>query len=568
MSITASIPAAGAAQALAKARTGISGLDEVTFGGLPAGRPTLICGGPGCGKTLLATTFLVNGAIIFNEPGVFVSFEETSDDLIKNVASLGYDLGALVARKKIAIDFVRVERSEIEETGEYDLEGLFVRLDYAIKSIGAKRVVLDTLEMLFAGLGDTQILRAEIRRLFAWLKQRNVTAIITAEQGEGSLTRYGIEEYVSDCVFLLDNRVSDQITTRRLRVVKYRGSAHGTNEYPFLIDAQGVSVLPVTSAGLAHAASDEVISTGVPGLNQMLGAGGFYRGTSILVSGTAGTGKTSLAANFIEAVCERGERCLYFAFEESPAQIIRNMRSIGLDLQPRVDAGLLRFEAARPSLFGLEMHLARMYREIEEFAPAAAVLDPISALRGETGDVHSMLLRVIDLLKSRGITAFLTNLLSVEGMDKSDAGMSSLMDTWLSLVQLETNGERNRGIYVLKSRGMNHSNQNREYQLTSQGVKLVDAYLGGSGVLTGSARIAQEMVDAASTVRRTQDNERKQRDIQRKRAALERQIAELRAELESEEEEARNTLQHDDELEKRLQAERRAMAIQRGGTAS
>ena len=568
MSITATIPAARAVQTLAKARTGISGLDEVTFGGLPAGRPTLVCGGPGCGKTLLATTFLVNGAVMFNEPGVFVSFEETSDDLIKNVASLGYDLGALVARKKIAIDFVRVERSEIEETGEYDLEGLFVRLDYAIKSVGAKRVVLDTLEMLFAGLGDTQILRAEIRRLFAWLKQRDVTAIITAEQGEGKLTRYGIEEYVSDCVFLLDNRVSDQITTRRLRVVKYRGSAHGTNEYPFLIDAQGVSVLPVTSAGLAHAASDEVISTGIPGLNQMLGAGGFYRGTSILVSGTAGTGKTSLAAHFVEAVCSRGERCLYFAFEESPAQIIRNMRSIGLDLQPRVDAGLLRFEAARPSLFGLEMHLARMYREIEEFAPAAAVLDPISALRGETGDVHSMLLRVIDLLKSRGITAFLTNLLSVEGMDKSDAGMSSLMDTWLSLVQLEMNGERNRGIYVLKSRGMNHSNQIREYQLTSQGVKLVDAYLGGSGVLTGSARIAQEMVDAASTVRRAQDSERKQRDIQRKRAALERQIAELRAELESEEEEARKSLQHDEELEKRLQAEKRAMVIQRGGTAS
>jgi circadian clock protein KaiC len=568
MSITKSMPAADTAHALAKARTGIAGLDEVTFGGLPAGRPTLICGGPGCGKTLLATTFLVNGAVMFNEPGVFVSFEETSDDLIKNVASLDYDLGALIAQKKIAIDFVRVERSEIEETGEYDLEGLFVRLDYAIKSVGAKRVVLDTLEMLFAGLGDTQILRAEIRRLFAWLKQRNVTAIITAEQGEGALTRYGIEEYVSDCVFLLDNRVSDQITTRRLRIVKYRGSAHGTNEYPFLIDAQGVSVLPVTSAGLAHAASNEVISTGIPGLNQMLGAGGFYIGTSILVSGTAGTGKTSLAAHFVEAVCARGERCLYFAFEESPAQIVRNMRSIGLDLQPRIDAGLLRFEAARPSLFGLEMHLARMYREIEEFAPAAVVLDPISALRAETGDVHSMLLRVIDLLKSRGITAFLTNLLSVEGMDKSDAGMSSLMDTWLSLVQLESNGERNRGIYVLKSRGMNHSNQIREYQLTSQGVKLVDAYLGSSGVLTGSARIAQEMVDAASTVRRAQDNERKQRDIQRKRAALERQIAELRAELESEEEEARKSLQHDEELEKRLQAEKRAMAVQRGGKAS
>ena len=568
MSITASIPVAETAQALAKARTGITGLDEITFGGLPAGRPTLICGGPGCGKTLLATTFLVNGVVLFDEPGVFMSFEESSDDLIQNVASLGYDLGALVAQKKIAIDFVRVERSEIEESGEYDLEGLFVRLDYAIKSVNAKRVVLDTLEVLFAGLGDTQILRAEIRRLFAWLKQRNVTAMITAEQGAGALTRFGIEEYVSDCVLMLDNRVVNQITTRRLRVVKYRGSAHGTNEYPFLIDAKGVSVLPITSAGLAHSASDVVISSGIPGLNQMLGAGGFYRGTSILVSGTAGTGKTSLAAHFVEAVCARGERCLYFAFEESPAQIIRNMRSIGLDLQPHVDAGLLRFEAARPSLFGLEMHLARMYREIEEFAPAAAVLDPISALRAETGDVHSMLLRVIDLLKSRGITAFLTNLLSVEGMDKSDAGMSSLMDTWLSLVQLESNGERNRGIYVLKSRGMNHSNQIREYQLTSQGVKLVDAYLGSSGVLTGSARIAQEIVDAAAAVRRTQDNERKQRDIQRKRAALERQIAELRAELESEEENARKSLQHNEELEKRMQDERRAMAIQRGGKAS
>src|ERR1700735_2446086 len=555
-------------QTLAKARTGISGLDEVTFGGLPAGRPTLICGGAGCGKTLLAATFLVNGAVMFDEPGVFMSFEESSADLIQNVASLGYDLAALVEQKKIAMDVVRVERSEIEESGEYDLEGLFVRLGFAIKSVGAKRVILDTLEVLFAGLGDTHILRGEVRRLFAWLKEQNVTAIVTAEQGEGTLTRFGIEEYVSDCVLLLDNRGVDQITTRRLRVVKYRGSAHGTNEYPFLIDAQGVSVLPVTSAGLAHAASDEVISTGIPGLNQMLGAGGFYIGTSILVSGTAGTGKTSLAAHFIEAVCARGQRCLYFAFEESPAQIIRNMRSIGLDLQPRVDAGLLRFEAARPSLFGLEMHLARMYREIEEFAPAAAVLDPISALRGDSGDVDSMLLRIIDLLKKQGITAVLTNLLSVEGMDKSDAGMSSLMDTWLSLVQLETNGERNRGIYVLKSRGMNPSNQIREYQLTSQGVKLVDAYLGGSGVLTGSARIAQEMVDAASSLRRTQDNERKQRDIQRKRAALERQIAELRAELESEEEEARKSLQRDEELEKRLQAERRAMAIQRGGNVS
>ena len=540
----------------------------MTFGGLPAGRPTLICGGPGCGKTLLAATFLVNGAVMFDEPGVFMSFEESSADLIQNVASLGYDLGALVEQKKIAMDFVRVERSEIEESGEYDLEGLFVRLGYAIKTVGAKRVVLDTLEVLFAGLGDTQILRAELRRLFAWLKDQNVSAIITAERGAGALTRFGLEEYVSDCVLLLDNRVDNQITTRRLRVVKYRGSVHGTNEYPFLIDAPGISVLPVTSAGLAHGASDAVISTGVPGLNQMLGVGGFYRGTSVLVTGTAGTGKTSLAAHFVESVCARGERCLYFAFEESPAQIVRNMRSIGLDLQPRIDAGLLRFEAARPSLFGMEMHLARMYREIEDFAPAAAVLDPISALRGESGDVHSMLLRIIDLLKSRGITAFLTNLLSAQSMDQTDAGVSSLMDTWISLVQLESNGERNRGIYVLKSRGMNHSNQIREYQLTSNGVKLVEAYLGSAGVLTGTARVTQEAADVASAARRARESERQSREIQRKRASLERQISELRAALEAEEEEARKALEYDRELEQRLLAERQAMAARRGGASS
>ena len=551
--------------ALKKARTGIMGLDQITMGGLPASRPTLICGGPGCGKTLLATSFLINGAILFGEPGVFMSFEESTEDLIQNVASLGYDLGGLIAQKKIALDFVRVERSEIEESGEYDLEGLFVRLGYAIKSVGAKRVVLDTLEVLFAGLGDTQILRSELRRLFAWLKDQGVSAIITAERGTGALTRFGLEEYVSDCVLLLDHRVSNQVTTRRLRIVKYRGSAHGTNEYPFLIDTKGISVLPVTSAGLEHDASEVVISTGVIGLDQMLGVGGFYRGSSNLVSGTAGTGKTSLAAYFVEAACARGERCLYFAFEESPAQIVRNMRSIGLDLQPRVDAGLLRFEAARPSLFGLEMHLARMYREIEEFAPAVVVLDPISALRGDTGDVHAMLLRVIDLLKSREITAFLTNLLPVRGKtDHEDAGMSSLMDTWLSLVQLESNGERNRGLYVLKARGMNHSNQIREYQLTSKGVKLVEAYLGSAGVLTGSARITQEALDAAETARRTRESERKRREIDRRRAVLERQIGEMRAALEAEEDEMRRSLEHDAEFERKVQTDREVMAIQRG----
>jgi circadian clock protein KaiC len=554
----------GPGRALPKAGTGIIGLDDVTCGGLPAGRPTLVCGGPGCGKTLLAATFLVNGALMFDEPGVFMSFEESNADLVQNVASLGYNLSQLVMQKKLAIDYVRVERSEIEEAGEYDLEGLFVRLGHAIDSIGAKRVVLDTLEVLFAGLGDTQLLRAELRRLFAWLKERKVTAVITAERGAGDLTRFGLEEYVSDCVLLLDNRVSNQITTRRLRVVKYRGSAHGTNEYPFLIDTEGISVLPVTSAGLGHSASDVVISTGVAGLNRMLGVGGFYRGTSVLVSGTAGTGKTSLASHFADAVCARGERCLYFSFEESPAQIVRNMRSIGLDLQPRIDAQLLRFEAARPSLFGLEMHLTRMYREIELFNPAAVVLDPISALRGDAGDVHAMLLRVIDMLKSRGITAFFTNLMSMQGMDELNASVSSLMDTWLSLVQLESNGERNRGIYVLKSRGMDHSNQIREYQLTSQGVKLVDAYLGSAGVLTGSARMSQESADAAAAARRAEESERRRREIARKRASLERQISDLRAALEAEEEEARKTQEYDEEMERRLQSERRAMALQRG----
>jgi circadian clock protein KaiC len=560
--------AAASLPSLPKARTGIKGLDDVTLGGFPAGRPTLVCGGPGCGKTLLATSFLVNGAVMFGEPGVFMTFEESGADLMQNVSSLGYDLAELAAGKMIAVDFVRVERSEIEESGEYDLEGLFVRLSHAIKQIGAKRVVLDTLEVLFAGLGDTQILRAELRRLFAWLKERRVSAIITAERGTGALTRFGLEEYVSDCVVLLDNRVDEQITTRRLRIVKYRGSAHGTNEYPFLIDRRGISVLPVTSAGLAHDASGEVISTGIPGLNHMLGVGGFYLGTSVLVTGTAGTGKTSLASHFVESVCARGERCLFFAFEESPAQIVRNMRSIGLDLQPRVDSGLLRFEAARPSLFGLEMHLARMYREIEEFSPAAVVLDPISALRGESGDIHSMLLRVIDLLKSRQITAYLTNLLADGRAGTTDAGVSSLMDTWISLTQLESNGERNRGLYVLKSRGMNHSNQIREYQLTSQGVNLVDAYLGSAGVLTGSARITQEAIDQAATQRRLQEARSRQREGERKRAALERQIAEMRAALEAEEVEAGEAAEHAEQLERRIAGERAAMALRRGAKSS
>jgi circadian clock protein KaiC len=551
--------------ALAKAATGISGFDEITLGGLPAGRPTLVCGGPGCGKTLFAMTFLVNGATQFGEPGVFMSFEEASEDLVQNVVSLGYDVQKLVDDKRLALDYVRVEKGEIEEAGEYDLDGLFVRLGYAIDQIGAKRVVLDTLEVLFAGLGNSDILRAELRRLFAWLKEKGVTAVITAERGEGSLTRYGLEEYISDCVLLLDNRVEHQITTRRIRVVKYRGSAHGTNEYPFLIDDQGISVLPITSAGLSHSTNNDAVSTGVASLDGMLGIGGFYRGSSVLISGTAGTGKTSLANHFVEAACRRGEKCLYFAFEESPAQIVRNMRSIGIDLEPMIASGLLRFEAARPSLFGLEMHLARMHREIENFKPDVVVLDPISSLRGEQGEVHSALLRVIDLLKSRGTTALLTNLNSAGHMvEGTDLGMSSLMDTWLSLVHVETNGERNRGLYILKSRGMSHSNQVREFEITSSGVKLVSTYLGSGGVLTGSARIAREAADAAETLRRTQESARKRRDMERRRAAVNRQIAELQASLEAEEDEVSEWLAQDEARENSYLTERDAMATRRG----
>ena len=529
MDQAAKLEAATHPSRLAKTPTGIAGFDAITFGGLPRGRPSLICGRAGCGKTLFAITFLVEGATVFNEPGVFMSFEETSEDLAQNVASLGCDLPALTAAGKLVMDHVRIERGEIEETGEYDLEGLFVRLGYAIRTIGAKRVVLDTLEALFSGLQNAAVLRSELRRLFGWLKELGVTAIITAERGESGLTRHGMEEYVSDCVVLLENHVHDNITTRRLRVVKYRGSAHGTNEYPFLIDEQGISVLPVTSAGLEHDTSDERVSTGIAGLDAMLGAGGFYRGSSILISGAAGTGKTSLASHFVEAACRRGERCLYFAYEESPQQIVRNMRSVGVDLAPWVESGLLRFEAARPSLYGLEMHLARMQRDIDAVQPSAVILDPISSLRGDPADVHATLLRMIDLLKSRGITAIMTNLASsVHAVDKTDQGMSSLMDTWLSVVNLESNGERNRGLYVLKSRGMSHSNQVREFQMTSAGVKLVDAYVGPAGVLIGSARLAHEAQESRARQRRAQEVERTRREIARKRDALDAEERDLR----------------------------------------
>jgi circadian clock protein KaiC len=473
---------------LKKSPTGIEGLDEVTGGGLPTGRPTIVCGGPGCGKTMLGIEFLVRGATQFDEPGVFMAFEETPEDITQNVASLGFDLKDLSARKKLFLDYVHVERSEIQETGEYDLEGLFIRLQHAIDSVGAKRVVLDTLEALFSGFSNQGILRAELRRLFRWLKDRNMTTVITAERGDGALTRYGLEEYVSDCVILLDHRVAGQLSTRRLRIVKYRGSVHGTNEYPFLIDEHGISVLPITSFGLNHRAPAQRISSGIPDLDQLLEGKGYYRGSTILVSGTAGSGKTSIASHFVEAACKRQERCLYLSFEESVAQVTRNMHSVGIDLQPWVKKGLLQFHGVRPTEHGLEMHLARLHKMIDQFKPSVVVIDPITNLISEDGDqeIQSMLMRLIDFLKANQITAVFTSLtVSGKHAEQSEVGISSLTDTWIVLRELEQNGQRNRGLYVVKSRGMAHSNQIREFLLTRDGVKLVPA-LGAGGVHRGA----------------------------------------------------------------------------------
>jgi circadian clock protein KaiC len=460
---------------LPKTLTGIRGLDEITRGGLPSGRPTLVCGGPGSGKTLLALTFLVHGTVRFDEPGVLLTFEENADEIASDVASLGFDLPRLIGDGKLAVDYVRVERGEIEETGEYDLEGLFVRLEHAIRTVGAKRVVLDTIESLFAGLKNDAILRSELRRLFRWLKHRGVTAVITGERGEGLLTRQGLEEYVSDAVILLDHRVHDQVSTRRLRVVKYRGSYHGTNEYPFLIDTDGISVLPVSSLALQHQAGLERVSSGVARLDEMLSGQGYYRGSTILVSGTAGTGKTSLAAHFLDAACRRGERCLCFLFEESPAQLLRNMRSIGVDLEPWVASGLLQFHADRPSRYGLETHLVTMHQVVASFRPSVTVIDPVTNLMtvGTHSDVQAMLTRMIDHLKTENITAMLTSLMPGQTeIERTETTISSLMDTWIVLANDAVDGRHQRGLYVLKSRGMAHSNDLHEFALTDRGMEL------------------------------------------------------------------------------------------------
>lgn len=551
---------------LPKVPTNIQGLDEITGGGLPKGRPTLVCGGAGCGKTLFAMEFLVRGATLFKEPGVFISLEETEKELTANVSSLGFDLNDLVKKKKIWLEHIHVERGEIEQHGEYDLKGLFVRIHHAIESIKAKRVVLDTIESLFSALPNPTIVRTELRRLFGWLKNKGVTTVITGERGNGTLTRQGLEEYVSDCVILLDHRVANQSSIRRLRIVKYRGSTHGTNEYPFLIDEDGFSILPVTSLGLKHITSNERISSGISRLDTMLSGKGYYRGSTILVSGTAGTGKTSLAAQFVEAACKRGERVLYFAFEESPSQFMRNMSSIGINLEPWVKKKLLHFHATRPTLHGLEHHLTKTIKLISKMEPQVVILDPIDAfvMGDNQTEVKIMLLRLVDYLKMRNITALFASLTNGDGYQElTDMSISSLIDTWLLLRDIEIGGERNRGLYILKSRGMAHSNQIREFKLTSNGIELLDVYVGPEGVLTGSARLSQEAKNNEEQFLRQQEIERKQLGLELKRAAAHAQIVVLQSELKAEESETLKIIEMEKAKTERFAHDQKKMAESR-----
>jgi circadian clock protein KaiC len=551
---------------LQKARTGIAGFDEITKGGVPQGRPTIVCGGPGCGKTMFAVEFLVRGATEFGEPGVLMTFEETAAEMNKNVKSLGFDLDDLAARKKLVMDYVRIEPAEIQETGAYDLEGLFIRLQYAVDKIGAKRVVLDTLEAVFSGFSNQGLLRAEIRRLFCWLKDRGLTTVVTAERSDGTLTRYGLEEYVSDCVLFLDQRVNEQVSTRRMRVIKYRGSSHGANEYPFLIDEQGFSVLPSTSMGLDHAVSSQRISSGVKELDEMLEGKGYFRGSSILVSGTAGSGKSSLGAHLAEQTCKEGKRCLHIAFEESPAQTMRNMRSIGINLAPYVKKGLLRLEAWRPTQGGLEMHLLRIHKLVERHKPDVVIVDPVSNLdAGNTSEVHAMLMRLMDFFKTKNITAFLTALTQGgQALERTEVQISSLSDTWLLVRDLELNGERNRCLYVLKSRGMANSNQVREFVMTKNGIRLLPVYVGGGTVLTGSARLSQEAREKAGEILRLQEMKEKNKALEAKRKALEAKIAAMRAEFAEEEERLAQGIKREEERERILARDLAAMASLRG----
>ncbi len=548
---------------LEKSPSGINGLDEITEGGLPKGRPTLICGSAGCGKTMFAMHFLVHGAEN-GEPGVFVSFEETQEELETNFKSLGIDLKTLEEQKKFLVEYIYLERSEIEETGEFDLEGLFIRLQYAVEQIGAKRIVIDTIEALFSGLPNEFIIRSELRRLFSWIKSQGLTAVITGEKGENTLTRYGLEEYVADCVIVVDSTTINKVATRNLTIIKYRGSSHGSNEYPFLITANGISILPITSIGLAHEAPTEHIPTGVEQLDSMLDGKGYFKGSSVLVTGAAGTGKSSVAAIFAENNCKNGNKCLYLAFEESPKQIIRNMLSIGIDLQPLLDKGLLKFQATRPTLYGLETHLVTTYELVNEFEPDIVIIDPISNIIsvGSPEEVKSMLTRMLDFFKGKQITTLSTSL-STMGKMETEFGVSSIMDTWIDLKAVENNGERNRTLDIVKTRGMYHSNQLREFKLTDNGIELIDVYLGSAGMLTGSARISQIAKEKAEKLLRKDEIEKKQREIDLKRKRMERQIAELKVQFESEQHELKQYIDQVELKEELLEKDRDRMAISR-----
>ncbi|HTY15418.1 MAG TPA: circadian clock protein KaiC [Methanoregulaceae archaeon] len=553
-----------------KVPSGIKGLDVITDGGLPKGRPCLVSGGPGCGKTLFAMEFIVRGILDYHEPGVFIAFEEKADDLRKNFSSMGFDLEDLIAQKKLALDHIFIDRSEIEESGEYDLEGLFIRLGSLIDEVGAKRIAIDTLEAIFSGFSNEAILRSELRRLFLWLKDRGITAVVTGERGDRTITKYGLEEYVADCVITLDNRVSNQIATRRLRIIKYRGSNHGTDEYPFLISEDGISVLPITAMSLSHEATADRISSGIRELDSMLGGEGYYRGSSILVSGQAGTGKTSIAASFANAACGRGEKCLFMIFEESESQLSRNMKSIGIDLDPWVKRGVLKFHAIRPTTYSLEMHLSMMIKLIQDFGPDVIVVDPISNLYpvGDDIQVRSMLMRLIDHAKSLQITGLFTNLSSDDAknlyaLEATQMHVSSLMDAWLILKNIDGNGERNRAFSIAKARGIAHSNQIREFVLTGSGIRLIDVYKGSGGVLFGTARIAQESREAAARTVRNEEIERKQRELDRKKRIMENEIAMLKENFNREEMETRMTIQQDEAREQALRNNEMAIAERR-----
>ena len=522
---------------VAKAPTGVRGLDEILGGGLPRGRPTLLCGGAGCGKTLLAMQFLCRGAMDAGEPGVFIAFEESQAELTANTASLGYDLDQLIADRMLAVDAIYIDPIEIVETGEYDLEALFIRIAGAVQSVGAKRIVIDTVEVLFGSLADPAIVRSELRRLFAWLKAQGLTAVITAERGKEGISRHGIEEYVSDCVILLDHRVIEEQSTRRLRVLKYRGSLHGTNEYPFLIGKRGIAVAPITSLRLEHEVSSERVSTGVPGLDARL-SGGFYRGSSVLISSPSGGGKTTFATAFVDAACARGETALFISFEESTSQLIRNMRSVGFELDRWVEAGLLRFETVRPTMHGLEHHLAWLDDLLDEVRPDVVVIDPIGSVTraGTSAQLAAMLMRQTDLLKTGGVTSVFTALIGPKTTGRVESEITSLIDTWLSVDSTESNGERDRLLSVVKSRGMAHSNQFCEFVLTDHGIELLDPYLGNAGVLTGSARLNQQLADVEDTRRETEVLDLHERDLEHQRLAIAARMDELHAELRVQEE--------------------------------